>query len=238
MVPGLQAKMLRFLEEKSFKRVGGSADIRVDVRVVAATNRKLETEVKEGRFREDLYYRLNVLPIELPPLRARAGDLPLLVNYYVDTYNSEFRKHVRGVDARAMDALKAYGWPGNVRELRNVVERAVLLSSGGVITPAHLPVEKMGPVLAPAASAPKPAPARALEPPADPLSVTLTGTGAAAAIEPFEFPEGASEKDRIVLALDRCGGNQSHAAKLLGISRRTLINRIEDYGLPRPRKRG
>src|SRR5438128_2906671 len=115
MVPGLQAKMLRFLEEKSFKRVGGSADLHVDVRVVAATNRTLATEVREGRFREDLYYRLNVLPIELPPLRARPDDVALLVNYYVDTFNTEFRKRVRGAEPAAMAALKAYGWPGNVR---------------------------------------------------------------------------------------------------------------------------
>jgi transcriptional regulator with GAF, ATPase, and Fis domain len=134
MVPGLQAKMLRFLEEKSFKRVGGSVDLRVDVRIVAATNRKLETEVKEGRFREDLYYRLNVLPIELPPLRAKPEDIPLLVNYYVDTYNQEFRKRVRGVEPNAIDALKTYGWPGNVRELRNVVERAMLLAEGPTLT--------------------------------------------------------------------------------------------------------
>src|SRR5476651_1073947 len=108
MVPGLQAKLLRFLEEKTFKRVGGSVDIRVDVRVVAATNRNLEEEVKEGRFREDLYYRLNVLPIELPPLRARPGDIPLLVNHYVDAYNHEFKKRVRGVEPGAIDQLKAY----------------------------------------------------------------------------------------------------------------------------------
>src|SRR5438046_6990356 len=111
MVPGLQAKMLRFLEEKSFKRVGGSVDLHVDVRVVAATNRKLETEVREGRFREDLYYRLNVLPIELPPLRARPDAIPLLVNYYVDTFNTEFRKRLRGVEPSAMEVLRTYGWP-------------------------------------------------------------------------------------------------------------------------------
>src|SRR5258706_16146177 len=121
MVPALQAKVLRFLEEKTFKRVGGSVDLHVDVRVVAATNRTLATEVREGRFREDLYYRLNVLPIELPPLRARPDDIPLLVNYYVDTFNTEFRKRVRGVEPAAMAVLKAHGWPGNVRELRNVV---------------------------------------------------------------------------------------------------------------------
>ena len=128
MVPGLQAKLLRFLEEKTFKRVGGAADIRVDVRVVAATNRNLEEEVKHGRFREDLYYRLNVLPIALPPLRARADDIPRLVHYFVDTYNDEFRKRVRRVAPETMKRLQAYGWPGNIRELRNAIERAMLLA--------------------------------------------------------------------------------------------------------------
>src|SRR5687768_3377526 len=127
MVPGLQAKLLRFLEEKTFKRVGGSADIRVDVRVVAATNRNLEDQVKHGKFREDLYYRLNVLPIALPPLRARADDIPFLVEYYIDTFNTEFKKRIAGVSAPAEAPLKSYGWPGNVRELPNVVGRAMLL---------------------------------------------------------------------------------------------------------------
>src|SRR5262249_10427780 len=113
MAPALQAKLLRFLEDKTFKRVGGVADIHVDVRVVAATNRNLEQDVKKGRFREDLYYRLNVLPIVLPPLRARADDIPTLVHYFVDTFNREFRKRVRGVTADAMRRLQTYGWPGN-----------------------------------------------------------------------------------------------------------------------------
>src|SRR5262249_24400677 len=107
MAPQLQAKLLRFLEEKTFKRAGGVADIRVDVRVIAATNRKLEDDVKKGRFREDLYYRLNVLPIVLPPLRARTDDIPALVNYFVDAYNREFRKRVRGVSPEAMRRLQA-----------------------------------------------------------------------------------------------------------------------------------
>ena len=130
MVPGLQAKLLRFLEEKTFKRVGGSADIRVDVRVIAATNRVLQDEVRQGKFREDLYYRLNVLPIALPPLRDRRDDIPSLVHFYVDAYNAEFKKRVKGVADDAMHRLQHYGWPGNVRELRNAVERAMLLSEG------------------------------------------------------------------------------------------------------------
>jgi DNA-binding NtrC family response regulator len=206
MVPGLQAKMLRFLEEKSFKRVGGSADIRVDVRVVAATNRKLETEVKEGRFREDLYYRLNVLPIELPPLRARAGDLPLLVNYYVDAYNQEFRKRVRGVDAGAMQALKAYGWPGNVRELRNVVERAMLLADGQTLTVADFPVAS-----------------------ASLAHLTEQVDLPAAGIDLEQL-----ERSLVVQALERSGWNQTKAAGMLGLNRDQIRYRVEKFKLEKP----
>jgi DNA-binding NtrC family response regulator len=127
MTPGLQAKLLRFLEEKSFKRVGGLADIRVDVRVVAATNRDLEKEVKSGKFREDLFYRLQVMPIVLPPLRERRGDVVLLASYFIDRFNREFRKKIRGVTPAATALLEQYPWPGNVRELRNAIERAMLL---------------------------------------------------------------------------------------------------------------
>ena len=127
MAPGLQAKLLRFLEDKTFKRVGGLTDIRVDVRVIAATNRNLESEVLAGKFREDLFYRLQVMPIMLPPLRDRDGDIPLLVNYYIDRYNREFRKRVRGARPEAMLQLERYRWPGNIRELRNAIERAMLL---------------------------------------------------------------------------------------------------------------
>ena len=206
MVPGLQAKMLRFLEEKSFKRVGGSADIVVDVRVVAATNRKLETEVKEGRFREDLYYRLNVLPIELPPLRARAGDLPLLVNFYVDAYNREFRKRVRGVEPNAMEALKTYGWPGNVRELRNVVERAMLLADGQTLTLADFPVAS-----------------------ARQVSFTEQVELPAAGIDLEQL-----ERSLVVQALARSGGNQTKAAGMLGLNRDQIRYRVEKFKLDKP----
>jgi two-component system response regulator AtoC len=206
MVPGLQAKMLRFLEEKSFKRVGGAADILVDVRVIAATNRKLEAEVKEGRFREDLYYRLNVLPIELPPLRARAGDLPLLVHYYVDAYNREFRKRVRGVEPNAMQALKTYGWPGNVRELRNAVERAMLLAEGQTLTLGDFPVA--------AAS-----PARLTE------QVDLPAAG----IDLEQL-----ERSLVVQALKRSGWNQTKAAGMLGLNRDQIRYRVEKFKLEKP----
>src|SRR4029077_10790642 len=114
MVPGLQARLLRFLEEKTFKRVGGSVDIKVDVRVIAATNRNLQEEVRQGRFREDLFYRLNVLPIPLPPLRERGDDIPPLVHFYIDGYNTEFKKRVRGIHPEAMKYLETYAWPGNI----------------------------------------------------------------------------------------------------------------------------
>src|SRR5262249_28376608 len=127
MTAGLQAKLLRFLEEKTFKRVGGLSDIKVDVRVVAATHRNLEEEVKAGKFREDLFYRLQVMPIVLPSLRERRGDIPLLASYFVDLYNREFRKKVRGLTPSAMKLLEQYQWPGNIRELRNAIERAMLL---------------------------------------------------------------------------------------------------------------
>jgi len=206
MVPGLQAKMLRFLEEKSFKRVGGSVDMHVDVRVVAATNRTLENEVREGRFREDLYYRLNVLPIELPPLRARPDDIPLLVNYYVDTFNTEFRKRLRGVEPSAMEVLRTYGWPGNVRELRNVVERAMLLAEGPMLTVADVPGAATGPV-------------RLTE------QVALPAAG----IDLEQL-----ERSLVVQALERSGWNQTKAAGMLGLNRDQIRYRVEKFKLKKP----
>src|SRR6187399_204558 len=144
MTPPLQAKLLRFLEEKTFRRVGGSADVRVDVRVVAATNRNLEEEVKHGRFREDLFYRLNVLPLKLPPLRAHIDDVPALLTFYIDAFNREFKKTVRGISPAATRLLTSYGWPGNVRELRNAVERAMLLAGGELLEPADFPIMSSG----------------------------------------------------------------------------------------------
>jgi DNA-binding NtrC family response regulator len=135
MTQGLQSKLLRFLEEKTFKRVGGLADIRVDVRVVAATNRDLEKEVKSGKFREDLFYRLQVMPIVLPPLRERRGDVTLLASYYIDQFNREFRKKIRGLTPAAAALLEQYQWPGNVRELRNAIERAMLLVDRDYLEP-------------------------------------------------------------------------------------------------------
>jgi len=206
MAPSLQAKLLRFLEEKTFKRVGGVADIRVDVRVIAATNRNLEDDVKKGRFREDLYYRLNVLPIVLPPLRTRVDDVPSLVHYFVDAYNKEFRKRVRGVTGDAMRRLTTYGWPGNIRELRNAVERAMLLVEGDELTADQFPVASAGA-------------ARLTE------SVALPATG----IDLEQL-----ERSLVVQALERTGWHQTRAAGLLGLNRDQIRYRIEKFKLEKP----
>ena len=203
MAAGLQSKLLRFLEDKTFKRVGGLSDIRVDVRVIAATNRNLETEVEAGTFREDLFYRLQVMPIVLPPLRERRGDIPPLANYYIDRYNREFRKRVRGLTSDAIAMLEQHRWPGNIRELRNVIERAMLL----------LDQEWIGP---------------------DDLAA-LVRSGAAAR---FRLPvDGVNleevERQLLVQALERAGGNQTHAGQLLGINRDQVRYRIEKFGLGR-----
>jgi len=203
MVPALQAKLLRFLEEKAFKRVGGSHDIRVDVRAVAATNRNLEEEVRAGRFRSDLFYRLNVLPIVLPPLRAHLDDLPALVNFYIDTFNREFKKNVRGASAAAMRALAAYGWPGNIRELRNAVERAMLLADGDQLDPKDFPI----------ASGAREEIAHGFELPASGIDLNEI------------------ERSLVLQALTRSDWNQTRAAALLGLNRDQIRYRIEKFSL-------
>jgi len=205
MVPGLQAKLLRFLEEKTFKRVGGASDIKVDVRVVAATNRNLEDEVKHGRFREDLYYRLNVLPIALPPLRARPDDIQRLTNYFIDNFNTEFRKRVRRVAPETMKRLQAYSWPGNIRELRNAIERAMLLADAEELTDADFPLAGG---LAPRLSEGVQLPAQGID------------------LEQLE-------RSLVVQALERSGWNQTRAAALLGINRDQIRYRIEKFKLER-----
>ncbi len=205
MVPALQAKLLRFLEEKTFKRVGGHQDVRVDVRVVAATNRILADQVKGGHFREDLFYRLNVLPIELPPLRAHRDDLPALVKFYVDLFNQEFRKNVRGVSPATMRALQQYGWPGNIREVRNAVERAMLLSDVDVLEPVDFPLIGTG---------------------------DLGGHGIGLPAEGVNLEE--LERSLVVQALERAGGNQTRAAALLGLNRDQIRYRVEKFGLGKP----
>jgi two-component system, NtrC family, response regulator AtoC len=202
MTPGLQAKLLRFLEEKSFKRVGGSSDIRVDVRVIAATNRNLEEGVATHQFRADLFFRLNVLPIAMPPLRSHAEDLPLLIEYFIDAFNSEFRKRVLGATPAAYALLHSYGWPGNVRELRNVIERAMLLSDGDRLDARDFPA------MTQAVSA------------GNEFELPATGVD----LEQLE-------RSLLVQALRRSGGNQTRAGSLLGLNRDQIRYRIEKFGL-------
>ena len=201
MTPALQAKLLRFLEEKTFKRVGGLADLRVDVRVVAATNRNLEDEVKAGKFREDLFYRLQVMPVALPPLRERKGDVPLLAKYYIDKFNREFRKRVRGLSAGATEVLQQYGWPGNVRELRNAIERAMLLVEGDLLEQDHF------------------------------TTLTRTVAATQFRLPPDGVNLDEVERQLLTQALERANGNQTQAAQLLGINRDQVRYRIEKFGL-------
>jgi len=200
MTPALQAKLLRFLEEKAFKRVGGLADVRVDVRVVAATNRDLEDEVKAGRFREDLFYRLQVMPIALPPVRERRGDVPLLANFFIDRFNREFRKHVRGLSPAALELLEHYQWPGNVREVRNAIERAMLLIDREWLEPGDF---------------------NTLTRSVNPTQFRLPAEGVS--LEEVE-------RQLLAQALERAEGNQTQAAQLLGLNRDQVRYRIEKFG--------
>jgi DNA-binding NtrC family response regulator len=204
----MQSKLLRFLEEKTFKRVGGTRDISVDVRIVAATNRDLDQAVRQGRFREDLYYRLQVIPIRLPSLAERREDIPLLIRHFLDHFNRELRKNITGVAPDALERLVAYAWPGNIRELRNFIERVMILEDKDRIELADLP-RAMREGAPPLAYAPGPAPASA------PGARTLEEL----------------EREAIVRALDQAGHNQVRAARLLGVSRDTLRYRMKKFGL-------
>jgi len=204
--PNLQSKLLRFLEDRTFKRVGGTVDIKVDVRIVAATNVNLEQAVSEGRFRKDLFYRLKVIPIFLPPLRERSEDIPLLVKYFIDHFNREFKKNTRGVSHAAMQALLEYPWPGNVRELKNLIERVMILENKEIIDVPDLPREILG------------------QEPSRPTEQTFTLPPGGIVLEDVE-------KSLIEQALKRTGGNQTRAARLLGLTRDTLRYRLKKYEL-------
>jgi two-component system response regulator AtoC len=201
---GLQGKLLRFIEEKVFRRVGGTKDLKVDARVIAATNRDLENEVEDGNFREDLYYRLRVFPIRLPPLRERPSDIPALVRTFVDEFNSQFGKKIEEVDPETMERLRSYRWPGNVRELRNLLERSVLLADGPVLMPEMLPAQISG-------KAPRSTPAVELGP------------------EGLDFED--LERTLLAEALRRAEGNRTEAGRLLGMSRHQVRNRLNKYGM-------
>jgi DNA-binding NtrC family response regulator len=211
MDPALQVKMLRFLQERSFNRVGGNEQISVDVRVIAATNRNLEEEVREGRFREDLFYRLNVVPIAVPPLRERKEDIPLLAKTFLEKYSTKHDRMFLDFAPQAMEALTGYDWPGNVRELENIMERVTVLHNDSRVKLKYLPDMIQG--------------ARTKQK-GKPLKVGMTAPDAQKII-----PLDLVEKYAIEAALSRCLGNVSEAAKKLKISQATLYRKIKQYGL-------
>ena len=206
-VPGsIQVKLLRVLQDREFERLGGTRTLKVDVRVVAATNQDLRAALEEGTFREDLYYRLNVVPINIPPLRDRKEDVPYLADYFVERFARESAKPIRGITPEAMRVLMDFHWPGNVRELENIIERGVALSAGDMLDVADIRLDLS---------------------PARPAAATA-GTGF--------IPEGMNleqfEDGIIQEAVRRAGGNKSQAARLLGISRNALRYRLTKIGVP------
>ncbi|MCB9537866.1 MAG: sigma-54-dependent Fis family transcriptional regulator [Myxococcales bacterium] len=214
---GMQVKLLRVLQERKIKAVGDVREVPVDVRVIAATNRDLEAEVKAGRFREDLYYRLNVISIDLPPLRARPTDIPLLAHHFLRKYAREFDKRITEITPEAMQRLLKYDYSGNVRELENILERAVALEEGPRITEHSLP-----PALR---STDTPAPGASAEAPGEVLpTVPADGLDLEAAVESFE-------RGIIAQALERTGGRKKEAARLLGISFRSLRYRLDKLNM-------
>ncbi|HVR73615.1 MAG TPA: sigma-54 dependent transcriptional regulator [Planctomycetota bacterium] len=206
MSPYLQSKLLRFLEEKTFRRVGAQKDIHVDVRVIASTNRDLKRMVEKGQFREDLYFRLKVIPIVMPPLRERASDIPLLVQHFVNQFNQEFKKKIKGVSPAMMKRLVEYHWPGNVRELRNTIERAMILSTQDHLGAEELPLDLIDE-------------SSARDPDNDGFKLTRKGID----LEKLE-------KSLVAQALHLTGGNQTRAGKLLGLNRDQVRYRIEKFG--------
>jgi len=201
----MQAKLLRFLQEKTFERVGGTETLRVDVRVLAATNRNIMEAIGKGDFREDLYYRLNVIPIHLPPLRERREDISLLAEHFLRKFQPTYL--VNRINPAAMEMMAKYNWPGNIRELQNVIERAAIICHGGEIMPDNLPRELHAP------------------------QKVVTGNVAV-----VNFPAGGIsleevEKQLIVQALERSGGNQTKAANLLAITRSALLYRMQKHGI-------
>jgi DNA-binding NtrC family response regulator len=215
----MQVKLLRALQESEFERVGGIKTIRVDVRLVAATNRELKKLIAAGSFREDLFYRLNVVSIRLPALRERVSDIPLLTEHFLTKFNERLKKSVLGLEPAALEALTAYGWPGNIRELENVMERAVLFCDGQQLTADNLPQEVRGD-----GSATTPLPPYVSSPP-----VNLSGE--AGLKEHVKVAMSRLERDIVSRALAQTNGNVTHAARLLKISRKGLQLKMKELGL-------
>jgi two-component system response regulator AtoC len=204
----LQAKLLRVLEEQSFRRLGGLKDIKLDLRVVAATNKNLREAVKEGAFRQDLYFRLNVIQILIPPLRERTEDILPLTKFFLEHYNRKFKRNIEGVSDSSAKLLMAHDWPGNVRELRNAIERAMILEESSLITPPSLPI---------AISRPDPGMAMAV-----PAAVEIPSDG-------LSLED--NERSLLARALEKTNGNQTQAARLLRITRDTLRYKMKKFNL-------
>src|SRR5499426_177318 len=221
---GLQAKLLRVLEEGSFRRVGGLKDLPLDVRVIAASNRNLKTESEAGWFRLDLYYRLSVIQIDLPPLRERGDDVLLLAKYYLAHFNERLRKRIRGLTPEVEETFRRYSWPGNVRELRNVIERVMILEDSDVITADWLPRGLIGD-----------------ERTASAKPVAAASRSAESATPSFRFPDVGIDLEQVELslvrqAMERSGGNQTRAAELLGVSRDQLRYRLKKIEESQPER--
>ncbi len=205
--PSVQTKLLRVLQEKEFEPLGSARTVKVDIRVIAATNRDLEAEVRNSRFREDLFYRLNVVPLLVPPLRERKEDIPLLAEHFLTVYREKNRKPLKAVSGKAMDLLVRYEWPGNVRELENCIERAVIMARDDVVVPADLP----------------------------PQIQMLKPEGGADGFDfPYGVSLEEMEKALIVKTIEETGGNRTRTAEILGINRRTLQNKLKLYGINAP----
>jgi nitrogen regulation protein NR(I) len=221
----MQVKLLRALQESEFERVGGIKTIKVDVRLITATNRNLEAEVKAGTFREDLFYRLNVVPLHLPPLRERREDIPLLVEHIIRKFNERLKKQIDGIEPEALERLAAYHWPGNIRELENVLERTILFCDAPRIRLQDLPADAAPTAPAPQSMAPSSTTTPVAGLPAAP------GAAAASLKEMVKAETEKVERELIQKALDETGGNVTQAAKLLKISRKSLQTKMKDFGL-------
>jgi DNA-binding NtrC family response regulator len=226
----MQVKLLRALQESEFERVGGIKTIKVDVRLITATNRDLEREIKSGNFREELFYRLNVVPLHIPPLRERREDIPLLCDHIVRKFNDRLKKNVTGLEPAALERLTAYSWPGNIRELENVLERTLLFCDSSRIRLLDLPPEisgaasgvSMPPVMSSPASSSTP-----------PLGERVA-TGPQSLKDIVRAETERVERELIVRALDETGGNVTQAARLLKISRKSLQMKMKEFGLREP----
>ncbi len=228
----LQVKLLRVLQEREFERVGDTRTIPVDVRVIAASNCDLRTEVTEGRFREDLFWRLNVLPIALPPLRRRDRDIELLVRHFLEVYSNANHKSIKKIDAEALEALVEYQWPGNVRELQNYIERAVVLSQGDELSPSLLPTAVIGDSKAAQVAVFRPTDDQSL---IREFVYNLLSKSDDDAKNLYEHVIEPVEKELLIQIMQNCNNTQTKAATKLGINRNTLYRKLTDFGLAKPK---